>query len=272
MADKELIYLYCVTNNMPQLKRNMKGVYFIYHEGLYAVVSKVPEDEFNEEDIKKNLTDMEWLDTKVRLHENIIEGVMKNNCVVPFKFATVFNTENRMIAEISELAEELRDNLRYFEGKEEWGIKIYCDMACLNNFLSREDEKILDMDKEISSSPPGKAFFLKKRREEILNDMTFVYAQDFLDMLKKAGIHVCINRLLRLLPKEITCKDDEMILNAACLVNKKGMETFINMVDAMRTQYGRCGFSFDCTGPWPPYNFCNLRLERVQRGKKYQAV
>lgn len=269
MAEKELIYLYCVTKNMPQLKRNMKGVYFIYHEGLYAVVSKVPEDEFNEENIRKNLTDMEWLDTKVRLHEKIIEGVMKNNCVVPFKFATVFNTENSMITEIRELAEELKDNLRYFEGKEEWGIKIYCDMTCLNNFLSREDEKILIMDKEISSSLPGKAFFLKKRREDIINNMTFVYSQGFLSRLKDVSIHVCINGLL---PKEITCKDDEMILNTACFINKNGREIFLNMVDALRSQYGRCGFSFDCTGPWPPYNFCNLPLERVQRAKKYQAV
>jgi len=269
MAEKELIYLYCVTNKIPELKRNMKGVYFIYHEGLYAVVSKVPEDEFNEEDIRKNLNDMEWLNTKVRLHEKLIEGVMKNNCLVPFKFATVFKSEQRMIAEISEHEEELRDNLSYFEGNEEWGIKIYCDLPCLNNFLSREDEKILNMDKEISSSTPGKAFFLKKRREEMINNMVFVYSQDFLDRLNKVSIHVCINRLL---PKEVTCKNDEMILNTACFVNKKGRETFLNMAYAIRTQYGRCGFSFDCTGPWPPYNFCNLPLERVQSGKKYQAV
>lgn len=271
MAEKELIYLYCVTNKIPKLKKNIniKGVYFIYHEGLYAVVSKVPEDEFDEENVRKNLNDMEWLNTKVRLHEKLIEGVMKNNCLVPFKFATVFKSEQRMIAEIGEHEEELRDNLSYFEGKEEWGIKIYCDMPCLNNFLSREDEKILNMDKDISSSTPGKAFFLKKRREEMINNMTFVYSQDFLNRLKEVSIHLCINRLL---PKEITCKDDEMILNSAFFVNKNKRENFLNIVDFLRAQYGRCGFSFDCTGPWPPYNFCNLPLERVQRAKKDQAV
>ncbi len=260
MMDNELIYLYCLTKNMPHLKKNMKGVYFIYYEGLYVVVSKVPEDEFNTENIRKRMSDMEWLNTKVIFHEKVIEGVMKNNCAIPFKFGTVFNSEKRMIAEIIEHEEELKDQLSYLKGKEEWGIKIYCNTKSLNIFLSKEEEKILIMDKEISDSPPGKAFFLKKRREDMINNMTSVYSQDFLNKLKEVSIHLCVNRLL---PKEITYKDDEMILNSAFFVNKNRREIFLDMVEVLRTQYGRCGFYFDCTGPWPPYNFCNLPLERV---------
>jgi hypothetical protein len=93
MIEKQLVYLYCVTNKEPKLtetKDSVDNLYFICHRGLCAVASKVEESEFDEEGLKKNMADLEWVKANASTHERIIEGVMASADVIPFKFGTLF--------------------------------------------------------------------------------------------------------------------------------------------------------------------------------------
>ena len=107
---KELIYLYCVTDSPRSWPGDEK--YTISCRDLYAVVGKARKTDFGEESLKKNLADFEWLKEKVNIHEQAIESVMKESSVVPFKFATIFNNEDNLIAFLKENEEELRNNLK----------------------------------------------------------------------------------------------------------------------------------------------------------------
>ncbi len=255
----DLIYLYCITNRKPEPKWDGYGVYFLNHEGLYGVVSKVPENEFGEENLKKNLSNSEWLKNMACRHEKVIEDVMEDGCVVPFKLATLFKTEDSLMAMLKEHAEELRRNLEDLEEKDEWGVKIYCDMERLKNIFLIDDKEILGIDKEISlSSPgPGKAFLLKKKREELLKNLMDKKineaVQEFLSGLKQQSLRTRFNRPL---PRDVTERMDDMILNAAFLVEKNKLSAFIREIKILKRQYEGMGYSFGCTGPWPPYNFC----------------
>ena len=186
----DLIYLYCITNRMPQPKWDGYGVYSLNHQGLYAVVSKVPEDEFGEENLKKNLSNSEWLKNMACRHEKVIEEVMEDGCVVPFKLATLFKTEDSLRTMLKEHAGKIKENLEDFEEKEEWGIKIYCDMERLKKILLKEDKEILRIDKEISLSALGLArHFFKKKRDKLLNELINKInkeaVQEFLSGLKQ---------------------------------------------------------------------------------------
>jgi len=255
----DLIYLYCITNRMPQPKWDGYGVYSINHQGLYAVVSKVPEDEFGEENLKKNLSNSEWLTNKACRHEKVIEEVMEDGCVVPFKLATLFKTEDSLRAMLKEHAEKIKENLEDLEEKEEWGIKIYCDMERFKKGFLKEDKEILRLDKEISLSAlgRGKAFLLKKKRDQLLNDLIDKKineaVQEFLSGLKQQSLRTRVNRLL---PGDVTGRRDDMILNAAFLVEKDKWSAFIREINVLKRQYEGTGYIFGCTGPWPPYNFC----------------
>lgn len=256
----DLTYLYCLTNKTPEIKEAkdlVDNLYFIYQHGLYAVVNKVSEDEFSKENLEKNLSDVEWVKKRVLIHERVIERIMKNTCLVPFKFATLFNHEDNVRACLEKDAEEFREKLFHLEGKEEWGVKIYCDREQLKENITREDEEFLNINKKISSSRPGMAFFLKKRTEELINtsinNKINNYGQKSYERLRGESLQTCINKLL---PKEITERKDDMILNSAFLVDKDKANIFITTVDLLQAQYRSMGFSYDCTGPWPPYNFC----------------
>jgi len=256
----DLIYLYCLTNKTPEIKeaKNLvANLYFIYQHGLYAVIDKVSEDEFNKENLEKNLSDVEWVRERVLIHERVIERIMRDTCLIPFKFATLFTHEDNVRACLEKNAEEFRERLFHLEGKEEWGIKIYCNREKLKENISHEDEEFLTIHKKINSCRPGMAFFLKKRTEELLNtsvnNKINRYGQESYERLRGESTQTCINKLL---PKEITERKDDMILNSAFLIDKDKVNVFATTVDLLQAQYRSAGFSFDCTGPWPPYNFC----------------
>jgi len=269
-AEKNLIYLYCVTKKAPKLKgvgNLVDELYFVYHLGLYAVVSKVKESEFSEENLKKNLANLEWVKDRVTVHEEVIEGIMKNSDVVPFKFATIFSNADNLKAMMDKHLEDFKTNLRNLKNKEEWGVKIYCDIERLKETVIHEESGILKIEKEINSSSSGKAYFLKKKKEELMkeavNKRINEYGQESFELFKILSYEARINKLL---PKEVTEKEDDMVLNSAFLVDKDKVSEFIHAVDDLKTRYNDKGLNLDCTGPWPPYNFCNLSKGKEQSG------
>jgi hypothetical protein len=53
---------------------------------------------------------------------------------------------------------------------------------------------------------------------------------------------------------------DRMILNAAFLVDRKAEKPFDEKVKEISRQYEDL-LTFKYTGPWPPYNFVNIKLK-----------
>lgn len=276
---KGLIYLYCITDKLPKLKeeedlvdtsislsvnpersRGIENTHFFSYQDLYAVVSDVSADEFNEENLKKNLADLGWIKRKVNAHEKVIEAVMKNAGVIPFKFGTIFNTEENLKIMLKKHIREFKDSLKHLEGKEEWGVKIYCDIDKLKENLIREDKELLNIDKEIDSASPGKAFILKKKKVELVNTSINKKLNDYGQLIfEKLNQHSIESRINKLLPKEVTERKEEMILNSAFLIKKNKVENFMEAENALKETFEEMGIFLDCTGPWPPYNFTNVK-------------
>jgi len=260
---EDLIYIYCVTGGIPELdsipKEDGKDVYCIFHKGLCAVVSEVLPDEFGEDMLKKNLNDITWLESRVRKHEGVIEKVMERSAVIPFKFATIFKAEDSLKTMIENFLDEFKDILNRIEGRNEWGVKIYCDMEKFKTAVVRKDDQILRMEEEIKSSGIGKAYFLNKKREELIDDSTNKVITGYRMGIRETLLeHSNDARPVKLLPKEATGRKDEMILNAAFLIDKTKLGGFINSINYLKEKYKDIGFDFDYTGPWPPYNFCSI--------------
>jgi len=93
---QHMIYAFCICRTKPNLQKLNPddSIFSIHYPSLHVVARNVSEDEFGEQKIKENLLDMEWVKTKAFFHERVIETVMKSTCVIPFKFATMFCTED----------------------------------------------------------------------------------------------------------------------------------------------------------------------------------
>ena len=73
-------------------------------------------------------------------------------------------------------------------------------------------------------------------------------------------------KINNILPKEVTEKNEDMVLNAAFLLSNKRISDFENVLAYLKTKYAGKGLIFDCTGPWPPYNFCGSLKEKTSNG------
>jgi len=265
VENQQLVYLYCVADKEPKINGLGNILYSIYHNSLYAVAGRVEQLEFGEEGLKKKMADFEWVKTRAGLHEKIIERVMSDTNVIPFKFATLFNTDDSLKAMLEQYGQEFKAILRKLANKQEWGLKIYCNPEKLKTGFLNSREKILKIEDEIKSSSAGKGYFLKKKKEQLiermLNDRINECGRESFELLKELSFEAHINRLL---PKDVTEKEDDMVLNSAFLVDRDEVDDFQNMVDTLKVHYEVKGFLIDCTGPWPPYNFCGLSGRKGQ--------
>jgi len=261
MAQERLIYLYCVTKTKPprvELDGMKVKVYPIYSEGAYAIVSDVSPREFSEDNFKKNLADIKWIEKKARQHEKVIEGVMRGATVLPFKLGTIFETERNVERLLKEQNRKFKKILASLDGKEERGLKIYCDINRFKEAFSREDERIREINEQAAASGEGKAYILKKKKEElidnILSEKISECTRDSFDRLRRLSADGKINKLL---PEEVTQKKEKMVLNAAFLVEARRAGELDASLEYLMTKYGQKGLEFTWTGPWPPYNFCS---------------
>ena len=258
------IYLYCITKEQPKLdtlEALADGLYLIPGNNLYATVCNVSKNEFDEENLKHNLRDLEWLKSHAQRHEIIIEGIMKETTVIPSKFATVFFNEQNLQSFLEKYAGDLKEKLDYLENKQEWGIKIYFDHEKLTPSILLENEMILAIDNQINAASPGKAYFLQKKKTGLkakaVEDGIVRYRKVFLELLQNFCVQTKINEIT---PRQFTGRDEDMILNVAFLIEDDMVPKFIKQLNAFvsESEFTAFGFHFESSGPWPPYNFSQL--------------
>lgn len=266
VASTQLLYLYCVTDGEPNLQQteaSENDLYCVHGNGLYAVVRTVEEQEFGAEGIRRNMVDFHWARSKASAHEKTIEQVMTGTDVIPFRFGTLFGTDGSLRAMLEQYGEEFKAILTKLAGKEEWGLKIYCDREKLKAGLVGTGGEFSRLEDQIKASATGKAYLLKRQKDALvetaLNERADECGRVSHDLLKKLSCEARINRLL---PKEVTEREEEIVLNAAFLVDKRGTDDFLNTVNGLKSRYQDKGFLIECTGPWPPYNFCGLSEAR----------
>ena len=257
-----LIYVYCLANSPPELPETMKlkTLRSLVFGDFHVVVKYVSIEEFSEENFKRNLSDIKWIETNARDHIEVINALMSQNTVIPFKFGTIFLTEVSLKKFITDYSDSLIDNFHHIEGTEEWSVKIYCDRKLLSIQIDELSEESAALEKQIMASSPGKAYLLKRKKGELIeNEMDRIcksYGQNYYNEFKNLSASTRLNNLL---PKEFTGRDDTMILNAAFLVSKTKVSNFINTVATLREKAGNSGFFIETTGPWPPFSFIYIK-------------
>ena len=165
-----MIYVYCISENLflADLVKEQEPLECLA-VGEYKVIAKfVSPHEFSEVNMTKNGADLAWLELHARNHIRIISEVMKIRPVIPFKFGTIFKSEENLQKFIQEYSDSLSENLLTIKDKEEWSVKIFCNRNQLNQQIAEISEDITSLNYEISVSTPGKAFILKRKKEALI--------------------------------------------------------------------------------------------------------
>lgn len=259
--EEHLVYLYCVTTEPPKLEGvgdRPDALYAVSEGGLHAVVCRVEAREFGESNLRRNLDDLGWLAVETTNHERVIEAVMQDHCVIPFRFATLFKTDDSLRLQLRAQGGQFRTLLEQLDDKAEWGVKAYCDFEKLERDVRDEGGTVSSLDKAVCTASPGKAFLLRRKRQEsakaALADRTDRNAEQIVQALQPISVQV---RTTEVVPQWEAEGYGAIILNAAFLVCNGDARAFVDATNALSERYAGEGIFIECSGPWPPYNFCD---------------
>jgi len=261
----DLIYVYCILNNPVELIRDIDsmGLKSLVFDNFSVIVKTVSESEFSEENLKRNLSDIQWLESNVRDHLAVINRFMESNTLIPFNFGTIYQSTESLKKFITDYSDSLKENFLHVGGKEEWAVKIYCDRKSLSDRIDELSTDAAALEEQIMASSPGKAFLLKRKKADLIENETDRlckhYGQKYYDEFKILSESTCLNNLL---PKELTGRMDTMIFNGAFLVSKNKVSDFKSTAELLRTKYGSICFIIEITGPWPPFSFISIKEKK----------
>ena len=285
--ERKGIYLYCIFSGreyaLPLEKGidNANTIFSIKYGDIEALASYVPLNEYDEESLEKHLQDVGWVAPRAQAHERIIESVMRFCAVIPITFCTIFKDESKVSETLKQNFEKFKSLLTYLEDKQEWGIKVYVDsnkkgevefgetparrpVWTPGRAVEESSVEIKELDEKLSVASEGAAYFLKKKRDDMFkeNEEKILHglAEKIYEKLQSWSVE---SRRNKLLGRQSTGRNDDMILSVALLLTKSDVEAARSKIDKLAAAYSSKGFIFALSGPWPPYNFCAERMETV---------
>jgi hypothetical protein len=190
----------------------------------------------------------------VLAHEFVNETVMRAHTVIPMSFGTVFRSDEDVTELLRSTYQAFSDVLDKMQDKIEFGLKVLWDREKVVANLERENDEIHRLKDEISRHTASSTYFARMQLgrliEGALEEMGTRYVSDIHDALKTVAVASRSNKPI----------GDRMILNAAFLVDRAQEQAFDECVKETSRKYEEL-LTFKYSGPWPPYNFVNIKLK-----------
>jgi hypothetical protein len=219
-----------------------KRVYTVGFQELAAVVSDTP------------IVIYDPTRENVLAHEFVNETVMREHTLIPMSFGTVFRSEDDVTELLRSTHQAFSDVLDKMKDKIEFGLKVLWDREKVVANLERDNDEIRRLKDEISRHSASSTYFARMQLgrliEVALEEMSSQYVADIHDALKPVAVASRSNKPI----------GDRMILNAAFLVDRASEAGFDERVKETSRRYEEL-LTFKYSGPWPPYNFVNIKLK-----------
>ena len=191
-------------------------------------------------------------------HEHVIETVMRARTIIPMSFGTVFRTDEDIREVLRSIYASLKDVLDKMEGRMEFGLKVTWDRDRIIEELKREDEEIHKFHVELTKKHLQSTYFARMQLGRMIDKALAERAAGFVREIYDGLRSVCVAS------RDNKPIGDKMIMNAAFLIEQPREAEFDAAVNRVAKKFGE-RLNFKYTGPWPPYNFVNIRL-KLERG------
>jgi Gas vesicle synthesis protein GvpL/GvpF len=245
-------YVYCVIKSVQPLSFGPLGigpdpaeVHTVHFREIAAIVSTT------------RMVVQDPTRDNVLAHQRVNETVMQQHTVIPMSFGTVFKTEDDIMELLRSAYDAFTDVLNKMQDKFEFGLKVLWDRDQIIREIETEDDDIRRLKGEISSQK-GSTYFARMQYgrmiDAALQARSERYVAEIFEGLRDVSVASRSNKPI----------GDRMIMNAAFLVARDMEQSFDARVKDIGQRYDKLTFKY--TGPWPPYNFVNIRLklERAQ--------
>jgi len=249
VALKEGKYIYCIIeSNQPQsfgpLGIGGRGdeLYTICFDDIAAVVSNSP--------IRKYPVSSE----NTFAHEKAIEEVMKQYPVLPVRFATIAEDDEKVRKILEKEYSKFKEMLNKLKNKKELSLKAIFKEEVIYKEILEKYQEIKKFKEAIASKPLKETYYQRmeigKMVEHALEEEKETYKDIILNTLRPLAEDIRINNTY----------GERMIINAAFLVAEDKESGVDQEVHELDEKYGD-KIKFKYIGTVPPFNFVNLVIE-----------
>ena len=257
-----MIYVYCVTRDaaVPGTEGvdGTRRFATASSDGVCAVYTCVNPHEFSQEAIDSRAGDLEWLGAIGYRHQDVVSDLMKQTAIVPLRAFTLFSSEEALRAYLRENAELLKNVLERLDGKQEWTLQVEFDPARWSETLASRVASLRNLQGEIESAPPGKAFLLRKKLDEEKKRSSKEAEQQVVAELEQA----VLDKLACETVAETRERRDGAFPQINVLINRDEESILQELHASLIERYSAEGVTVGLTGPWPPYSFAAMSDER----------
>lgn len=185
-------------------------------------------------------------------HEKVIEAVMKEHTLLPVRFYTVAPNAEEIRSLLRRRYLEFKKLLRELDNKVELGLKaLWRDMNTIFQEIVKENREIRALSAKVTDCSAKEAGEDKGALDEMLKmaleQKKAKEREAMLQPLRQLSSDSCLNATY----------GDDMLMNAAFLVDRAWEKEFDSEVEKLVAQYGD-RIEFKYVGPAPPYSFVNI--------------
>jgi len=228
-------------------------VYTLPYQDIAAVVSDLSFlqfDALSKETLLRNLA----------VYQAVIEKVMKSHHIIPVKFGTMVQKQEKLRRILKRGYGQINTNLKEMENKIELDVAVlWSDPDAVLKEIGNEEE-IKKLKEQAASKGADELFEIKislgKMVKAALDKNREKCASEILNVLKKQAETYRAHEVM----------NDSMIMNTAFLIDKDRQETFESKVEQLDKQYNG-KINFRIVGPLPSYSFTTLEIKKAEFGE-----
>lgn len=249
MENETGIYIFCAIQTNEEhdfgtidFEGKTRKVYTIHYKDAAMVAAEMPMKIYHPS--KENLM----------MHQNVISDVMKKmDTVVPISFGNVFNSKEDVIALSESLYPQFEELFPKIKGKIELGLKVIGKKEWLQKEINKDPE-VTKQKQTVNKKTEAAGYFDRIELGEMASKFFQSLQQDIEkeihEELKNIAVAAEVNEPI----------GEKMLLNGAYLIDSNQEEKFDEKVNELHDKW-KDKVDFKYTGPWPAYNFINIKLK-----------
>ncbi len=261
MSGVNVLYVYAVTrgDSMPDVDGVDATRRFgrATADGVSAVYTTVSGEEFSQEVIDRRAADLEWLGAIGYRHQAVVSDLMRRTAIVPLRAFTLFSSEDALREYLREQHQMLSGALERLDGKHEWTLRVEFDAARWSEALAGRVESLRDLNEQIATAAPGKAFLLRKKLDDERKRASHSAEHDVVAEIER----VVLERLSCDTVSETRERRDGAFPQINVLIERDEEARLQELHEELTARYDREGVTLGLTGPWPPYTFSGTGMK-----------
>jgi hypothetical protein len=219
---------------------------------LACAASPVSHADYSREAVNAPAEQLNWLAPRAIRHQEVVHCLRQTGAVVPVRFGTLCPTVEDVRQVLRERHQPLLELLAFLQDREEWGVKAFANPD-LTGETMEQDGCTAD---ELPPASPGKAYFMKKRRQKLAQERTILRIAELDGEIYERLLPCAVEARKRRCQDASPGASQVPVLNAALLVDQDKLAALTEVIGRVEADYRRYGVTVELSGPWAPYSFC----------------